>query len=713
LLFVKIAIRFHGTSTDFIAAIMAPHLSPSPAPLEGETDTHDPSKNDDRDGADERKQASPAPPPRFRPRPTANLLAKQPHRHHSDKQSTRRHRQRPENVALTSSPKKYSSTKVTRKKTLSTVDSRSVVSMDDWEGGSSNNSCNLSYTDILGQKSFREVIGGDKQADEVLASHGRKVETIMKEQRVKQGRRTNVKNSLATFLQANNLEDDSITAEAEEEEMLDEAEDINEVDDEHLISDEEKDENDLNDSPSHRSPKQPTPKRIDSVGSKSSRRVTRTSRTLDKEQPGGGGNNSNHSRKSMARSRKGVQRIPSKAAGDDKKSRSHSASRTSNRRLQRVRRNNVDSGDEASVDASSRRSRRGASRVRNSGLDDAGDEPSVPSSHVQRTVSRPQSVDASVRRHRSRSRGPDQQRMPQRRRSQSRSKNDDDDRSVSSKVSHATASRRGRRPGKGPQSKKNLLPPSQSKGTKDKKEENTASPPSSPENNRDYLSRSMPSLASHLDSHREQKRTVESDLASEASSSHFSSGTPQSTLLQFDPTSEDLIQAVNQTGAKKTSETFKHADGTESKFQISELAGLPTFEKPMTEEEILALNRSTESLDAAKSDDDEDFQQSKSNMRSTLRSTVFGKSVSNMQVQNPGETSNEPIRRAPRATKSSSALGSSAQPPNRLPPTKSMSFMQRVQNRKSQFAETMMNRSTRVIGVDHQALLEDEESEHD
>ncbi|KAG7351154.1 hypothetical protein IV203_010514 [Nitzschia inconspicua] len=664
--------------------------------------------------------------PRFRPRPTTTSTnaarSNDPVRHQSEKQHSRRPRHHLHSSA-TASPRKFQSTKSSPRKALSTKDGRSVASADDWGGGSSsNNSYNLSYPDILGQTSFRDVIGGEEHVKEVLASHERKVETFMKEQKVKEGRRNNVKSSLATFLQANNPEDDSITAEDddEEEEIFVEEEgdeELHEVDDDNLISDDEheRNEKDLHDSHNQRSPKEPSPKRIDSLGSKSSRRVTRTTRTLDKEQSSGG-NNSNHSRKSVARSKHGVRRVPSKAVEDEqRKSRSQSASRKSNstRRLHRVRRNTADSGDEASVDASSRRSRRGTSRVRSGGADD-GDDRSVNSSHKTRTVSRPHSVDASVRRHRSRSRGPDQHRVPQRRRSHSRSKTDDDDKSVSSKVSHATASRRGRRPGKGPQPKKNLLPPSHHMATSNQREESAATPPSSPEINKHLMSRSMPSLANHLDSHRDEKRNVEADLASEASSSHFSSGTPQSTLLQFDPTSEDLVQEVNQKGAKKTSETFKHADGTESKLQISELAGLPTFEKPMTPEEIEALNASTQSLDMSvvKSEDEEDMHQSKT-LLPNLRSTVFGKSVNNMQI--PGEASNEHVRRPPRATKSASAFVGSG-PPNKrgnIQPSKSMSFMQRVQNRKSQLQESMMNRSTRVAGTDHQALLEDEEGEYD
>jgi hypothetical protein len=684
------------------------------------------------------------PHPRFRPRPTYSNTKSSSNnnvssssarlRHHSEKQHlSRQHRQRPTSAVPSSPPKKFSSTKPTRKKALSTMDARSVVSVEDRTGTSSsnNNSGNLSYTDILGQKSFRDVVGGDLHANQVLASHERKVECFMKEQRVKEGRRNNVKNSLATFLQANTPEDDSITVEDghddDDEEIMEEADDIHEAEDDHWISDTEQEENERNlrDATSDGAAKQATSvKRIDSLGSKSSRRVTRTTRTLDQEESGGvggGGSSSNHSRKSMARPvRKGSQRVRSKASGEDDdgtKTRSHSASRMSSRRVQRVRKNIADPpGDEASVvDASSRRSRRGASRVRNAAAEDA-DDSSVTSSQRNRTATRPRSVDASIRRQRSQSRCRDQQRVPQRMRSQSRSRGDDDDRSVASKVSNVTSSRRGRRPGKGPQAKKNLLPPSQANG----KEKTTESPPSSPENNKDFLSRSMPSLANHFDSQREEERRVDADVASEASSSHFSSATPQSTLLQFDPTSKDLIQAVNQKGAKRTSETFKHADGTESKFQISELAGLPTFEKPKTADEMLALNSSSQSLDVSfvKSDDEEEDKQTmKINTRPNLRTATFGKSFGNIQIQNPGEPPVEPVRRAPRVTKSSSALtGSGSGPPNKrgvMQPTKSLSFMQRVQNRKAQFTESMMNRSTRVLGLDHQALLEDEGSEHD
>lgn len=707
---------------------MTPELSHPLPPAEEEMDLND-LMMDYRSPDDSEKR-------RFRSRPGNGNL--RPQKQQSEKQaSTRRLRQRPAAGHTTSSPQRRASSKsTTRKKALSSLDARSVVSADDWGGGSSNNSSNLSYTDILGQKSLRDVVGGDKLADEVLASHERKLESLVKEQRVKEGRRNNIKNSLASFLRANNAEDEEQDEIQEDPEST--APDLPEVDDDSLISDAEDGDEPLRQSPQERSPLRSAFKRHNSVGkSKSpsvSGRKTRTTRTFDNEggnpetptnDGGAGSSNSHHSRKTKSRSRKGVQRIPSKAgtSGDAPKTRSQSSSRsvTTGRRVQRVRRNMLsDSGDDASTSggAPSRRSHRGSRTP--SSVDDCDDR-SV-SSNRNRSLSRSRVVDSSIRRQRSRSSGIDATRTPSaiRRRSVSRSRGDDDDKSIASKVSHATASKRGRRPGKGPaHTPKNLLPPQTKREAIEDGKQCDGSPPSSVEDNtKDYVSRSMPSLDRHFDSERKEKRKVDLDETSEESS-RLSNGTPQSILLQFDPTNVDLIQAVNQSDAKKTSETFRHADGTETNLKISELAGLPTFEKPESSEDLmLGLNGSSQSLDVSVAEklDEEHMEglKSKSTTGPGVLTCAVGKPLSSFQKQNPGETPVEALRRPPRATKSTSAATSAGLPSRRGNiQSKSMSFMQRVQNRKAQFHESMMSRSTRVLGLDHQALDDDEGSDQE
>ncbi|KAL3919464.1 MAG: hypothetical protein SGILL_003740 [Bacillariaceae sp.] len=550
--------------------------------------------------------------------------------------------------------------------------------------------------ELFGEKSMRDVVGGDQHAEEVLQSHERKVEREMRKERVKEGRRNDVKNSLASFLQARGEEDDSIADEAEH--LPDE------LGDESLISDEEEERTIT--SPHKRSSpnKHSSFKRHDSLGSrKSARQVTRTTRTIDNETTKTG---SNHSRKSVA-TRARVQRIRSKAADDNKKSGSsenNNSPTQSNRsrRPVRVRRTGAESGDDHSVDASSRRRR---SRVRS--IDP--EERSVTSSRRDRTsIPRPRSVDASVRRHRSRSRGADSARVPRRRRSSSRARGgDDDDKSVCSKMSVTASSRRGRRPGKGPQATKQNDDSQNGKNSR-------PSPPASPnqKERHDYMSRSMPSLDSHIQSEPQTKHRSSNmdDLSEEGSRySNSTNCTPVSVLLQFDPTNEDLIQAISQSTAKKTTETIRHKDGTETKFQVSELAGLPTFEKPPSEQSLTVdLNASLQSISVGDLSTEE-VEEVSERPRSTTRRTLLASLKS--ELQNPGEAPSEPSRRAPRASKSSSSALAGGLPPRRgnLQATKSMSFMQRVNNRRAQF-EGMMNRSTRAI--EHQEL-DDDGSDHD
>ena len=85
------------------------------------------------------------------------------------------------------------------------------------------------------------------------------------------------------------------------------------------------------------------------------------------------------------------------------------------------------------------------------------------------------------------------------------------------------------------------------------------------------------SLASHLAANVKIRDEKDAEDASEESS-RFSFGYQQ-TLLQFDPTNVDNVARVRQDEANMTSETIRHADGTESELQIRELDGLlPRFE---------------------------------------------------------------------------------------------------------------------------------------
>jgi hypothetical protein len=230
---------------------------------------------------------------------------------------------------------------------------------------------------------------------------------------------------------------------------------------------------------------------------------------------------------------------------------------------------------------------------------------------------------------------------------------------------------------------------------------------SSPEVSKDHkklMSRSMPSLAKHLDSGspRLKKIDSQSEEASEESS-RYSNGNAQAVLLQFDPTNADLVRTVNQSDAKKTYEIIRNADGTESKFQVSELAGLPTFEDPNKQGDMSEFgNVSSPSLcleEETVSKEDKLSQKTRSFSRPGL---FASKSFHASDAQNPGEAPTEeakarqaPLRRGVRNTKSA------------------MSFMQRVQQSKSHVAEAWMNRSASK-GLDcHQALDDDDGSDGD
>jgi len=105
------------------------------------------------------------------------------------------------------------------------------------------------------------------------------------------------------------------------------------------------------------------------------------------------------------------------------------------------------------------------------------------------------------------------------------------------------------------------------------------------------------SLGLHLESERSMKRSIDNDDLSQVTEerSTESSG-PQTILLQFDPTNKNHVRSVNQNEAKKTSETIHGLHGTESRLEIAELFGLPTFEKFNTSGSTSTTSSSIHSL---------------------------------------------------------------------------------------------------------------------
>jgi hypothetical protein len=85
-------------------------------------------------------------------------------------------------------------------------------------------------------------------------------------------------------------------------------------------------------------------------------------------------------------------------------------------------------------------------------------------------------------------------------------------------------------------------------------------------------------LSKHIES-APKPRTLQDLEERSEESSRFSANYEQPTsLLQFDPTNVNNITLVKQDKSMVTSERIRNADGTESEFHISKLAGLPTFE---------------------------------------------------------------------------------------------------------------------------------------
>jgi hypothetical protein len=474
--------------------------------------------------------------------------------------------------------------------------------------------------------SIKDIMGGEKNAtqvekihtvhnrgsDEMTAHrqpHGKtsgsdlrggaeaKIQNIMKARRVKQGRRSDVKNSLASFLQSTGpaTSDENEGGVDEEDEEI-----VEEGDDESIISDEEEAKK-VRDSTRFRVRRNDSCNDDKSVKSARSRsRPGRTTRTVD---AGGNTNNSSsHSRKG------GVQRRRSKDLDDI--SVGGSSRRQSRRSTSRPRPSGGDaarsiprsrpSRDEADGNKSdSGSSRRTRTRIpRDARSVDAG----ASSTRDARSVD-----GSSSRRRRSSSRGADIVQASSStasgtrsgggrgRRSMSVGGDDDDksvgDKSVASRMSTTVSNRRGRRPSKPRYSKPShsrmpLPVPGNATGDDSNNQQQPPNDPGSSlqshEGTVHHFSRSTPTLSNHIESNpgEQEEKKMDNEEASEESSRFSAGNTAQSVLLQFDPTNVGNVRTVNQSTARKTSETIRYADGTESKLQISELPGLPTFENP-------------------------------------------------------------------------------------------------------------------------------------
>lgn len=528
-----------------------------------------------------------------------------------------------------------------------------------------------------------------------------KKQAIMKSKRVKEGRRSNIKSSLDSFLQAKEKDN------SEGGDFL-EAEDVEE--DESLISDEEE---------AHQMSRSPVENTVhhrrrfrakgsgenDDDGddenlenssvskSHSTKRLGRTTRTIDAN------SGSSHSRRTMMihrRNQRSSNNNRSTDVNDDASVGSHKSrrsTRTSMRsddcrslagddenRSRRVRRDarsidrstrdarSVERGQNSrSVDASSRHRRRshsrGADSVRDASSGAGGGGGGRSRSQSRGDDGNNNQAGAKIRRHRSRSRG---------------GGDADDDQSVMSRKSTATSSssRRGRRPSRPRHAKQsNRLPPSHATTSHAATTNNNKL--KSPINHqlksptKGQQAPSKASLAKHLASEDQNSKSTGKDLeeASETSSRDKS----QVVLLQFDPTNANLVQTVNQAKCKKTSEIIRHADGTESELQISELAGLPTFEKNsdpnfhdsaqsgMSYHEATgqASSRSLGSLDAGSSVEGGHKKQpsfSRSSRRPTSNKS-FSESSSARTSQIPGEPASEGGgRRTPSRAKSTTAV---------------------------------------------------------
>jgi hypothetical protein len=116
------------------------------------------------------------------------------------------------------------------------------------------------------------------------------------------------------------------------------------------------------------------------------------------------------------------------------------------------------------------------------------------------------------------------------------------------------------------------------------KEDGTGTAPSSPEcptgdrkSPSSGIKVKVSSLSDHIETDPVDREAKDPEEASEESS-HFSHEYSD-TLLQFDPTNENHVTFVTQSGAHVTSEKIRLENGKESELQIHDkLTGLPTFE---------------------------------------------------------------------------------------------------------------------------------------
>jgi hypothetical protein len=242
----------------------------------------------------------------------------------------------------------------------------------------------------------------------------------------------------------------------------------------------------------------------------------------------------------------------------------------------------------------------------------------------------------------------------------------------------------------------------------------------------DYHFESHPPLSSHLESDNNIQGVKPLSIVDEERSIDTSrtGSKSQSILLQFDPTNENGIQTVNQTKAKKTSETIRQSDGTKSKFQISELAGLPTFERTKQQQqsqhgasfsdfsgstEIKASESNRTVLSSTSSDGSTSVEGQHGNK--SLSFLSLGKprlsitKSSSDSHQNPGE--------APEEEKKTGSNNKNKW--NNLQATKS-AFIQRVQKSKLQVTDSFMTKNrpsmdrTSLLGSSHQLLDDDDDS---
>jgi len=202
--------------------------------------------------------------------------------------------------------------------------------------------------------------------------------------------------------------------------------------------------------------------------------------------------------------------------------------------------------------------------------------------------------------------------------------------------------------------------------------------------------------------------SVVSEKSSE--SSKHSGVKAESVLLQFDPTNENLVRTVDQATAKKKKDTIRTSDGTKSKVVISQLDGLPTFEKQMSAQSLNASfltptesTRSMHSVDGCYSGDEyNDISATSFRLRVAKQGSSGSILEMSQQSLDNSSTSNSrwPMPR--------SALGNNLQ-------AKKSSFFQRVQKSKADVADRLMKHSTmnkagmRLGLATHQALDDDDD----